>query len=147
MGMTTIGRVAIAIAVEEDKEKLKSLIKKANRLGYQVMAGHVGSMQMEKVIASIETGARREGLISNVYREEHSLYHAIIEALEGICRGQLNLGDALRTVGLSFSVVIGPKNVGRKEKGDWLAVVLYGTIGAPIPGFEHEAIGMGINHI
>lgn len=147
MEMSTIGQVAVQIAMEKNDGRLKSLIEKADSLGYKVMTGQVGSMQMEKVIASIETGARRQGLISNVYREEHSLYHAIIEALEGICRGQLNLGNALRTVGLRFSVVSGPKDVEKKEKGDWLAVVLYGTIGAPIPGFEHEAIGMGINHI
>ena len=147
MELTTIGQVAIRIAIEKNNEKANLLQEKARSLGYKVMSGSVGSMQMEKVIASIETGARRQGLISDVYREEHSLYHAIIEALEGICRGQLNLGNALRTVGLRFSVVSGPKSVETKEKDSWLAVVLYGTIGAPIPGFEHEAIGMGINHI
>ena len=94
MELTTIGRIAVAIALEENKAKSEKTIKEAKRLGYRVLAGHVGSMQMEKVIASIETGARREGLISDVYREEHSLYHAIIEALEGICRGQLNLRGA-----------------------------------------------------
>ncbi|MCJ7806800.1 MAG: transcriptional regulator, partial [Clostridia bacterium] len=29
----------------------------------------------------------------------------------------------------------------------WLAVVLYGTIGAPIKGYEHETIGLGLNHL
>ena len=35
----------------------------------------------------------------------------------------------------------------RKKEGEWVAVALYGTIGAPVKGSEHEAIGLGINHI
>ncbi|OON42936.1 anti-terminator HutP, partial [Bacillus anthracis] len=34
-----------------------------------------------------------------------------------------------------------------KKEGEWVAVALYGTIGAPVKGSEHEAIGLGINHI
>ena len=34
-----------------------------------------------------------------------------------------------------------------QKEGEWVAVALYGTIGAPVKGSEHEAIGLGINHI
>ena len=31
--------------------------------------------------------------------------------------------------------------------GEWVSVGIYGMVGAPIKGFEHEAIGLEINHI
>ncbi|PNB66901.1 transcriptional regulator, partial [Pseudomonas sp. FW305-BF6] len=78
------------------------------------------------------------------YREVHSLYHAILEAIQGVTRGHLQLGGVLRTVGLRFAVVRG-KPYKNANEGDWIAVALYGTIGAPIKGSEHESAGLGIN--
>lgn len=52
----------------------------------------------------------------------------------------------MRTVGLRFAVVRG-KPYSNQAEGEWIAVALYGTIGAPIKGLEHEAVGLGINHI
>ena len=34
-----------------------------------------------------------------------------------------------------------------KDSGEWISVGIYGMIGAPIKGFEHEAIGLEINDI
>lgn len=114
---------------------------------YKVVTGKVGSMELKKVISSVETAAKRGGLIhSDIYRETHALYHAIIEAAEGVTRGKLSVGDIMRTVGLSFSVVRGRPYTETRE-GEWLAVCFYGTIGAPIKGKEHETLGLGINHI
>ena len=114
---------------------------------YKVVTGKVGSMELKKVISSVETAAKRGGLIhSDIYRETHALYHAIIEAAEGVTRGKLSVGDIMRTVGLSFSVVRGSPYTDKRE-GEWLAVCFYGTIGAPIKGKEHETLGLGINHI
>lgn len=144
--MKTLGQVALQIVLA-DEEVLQDLIGEASGKGYQAIKGRVGSMSMEKVIAAVETAAKRQGIISGNYRDEHALYHAVLEALSGVCRGQLALGDILRTVGLSFSIVKGPKMPGNTEDGLWIAVVLYGTIGAPIKGFEHEVIGLGINHL
>jgi len=56
------------------------------------------------------------------------------------------LGAVLRTVGLRFSVIRG-NTYESSEEGEWIAVALYGTIGAPVKGLEHEAVGLGINHI
>ncbi|MQL52274.1 hut operon transcriptional regulator HutP [Desulfofundulus thermobenzoicus] len=115
---------------------------------FQVVTGQVGSMSVEKVVAAVETAAKREGLIAaDHYRGEHALYHAVLEALHGVCRGQLELGSILRTAGLKFAVVAGPRDADRPEEGHWLAVALYGYIGAPRRGFEHEVIGLGINHL
>ena len=50
----------------------------------------------------------------------------------------------LRTVGLRFAVLRGNPYESEAE-GDWIAVSLYGTIGAPIKGLEHETFGVGIN--
>ncbi len=112
-----------------------------------MVVGRVGSMAAEKIVAAIETAVGREGLLAETYRHEHSLYHAVIEAIYGVCRGQLELGNLLRTVGLNFAVVRGIRSPEAATDGEWLAVALYGTIGAPKKGFEHEVCGLGVNHI
>lgn len=145
--MEQIGKTAImfALAGEEMEEKLR---QEAALRGFALIKGRVGSMNTEKIFAAVETAAQREGLLSQEhYREKHALYHATLEAFAGICRGQIGLGDMLRTVGLIFAVARGPRRTDQLEDGDWVAVVLYGTIGAPVKGYEHETIGLGINHL
>lgn len=60
---------------------------------------------------------------------------------------EVGLGNVLRTVGLVFSIVRGPIILGDTSDGEWVAVVLYGNIGAHIRGYEHEVIGLGINPV
>ncbi|MBN8235050.1 hut operon transcriptional regulator HutP [Halobacillus kuroshimensis] len=109
--------------------------------------GKVGSMDVQKIIAAVETAAKRNDIIKeHVYRETHALYHAILEALHGVTRGQIGVGTMMRTVGLRFSVVRG-RPYDHPGEGEWLAVAFYGTIGAPVKGLEHETCGLGINHI
>jgi hut operon positive regulator len=136
----TIGRVALLAVLADDPQPILAGAK-----GYRSVAGRVGTMDLEKVIAAVETAATREGLISAEYAEEHALYHAIIEALHGVGRGQLALGTLLRTVGLRFTVVRGPRLPG--DPTTWIAVALYGTIGQPVKGNEHEVVGLGIVHL
>ncbi|WP_090774857.1 hut operon transcriptional regulator HutP [Shouchella lonarensis] len=137
-----IGRQALMLVLDEDARA--EVIQKQGWIG---CVGKVGSMDAHKVVAAIETAAKREGVIGeDRYREGHALYHAILEALQGVTRGSLQLGSVLRTVGLRFAVLRG-NPYENTEEGDWLAVALYGTIGAPVKGLEHEAIGLGINHI
>ncbi len=145
--MESIGKIAImyTLSGEDLEEKVRSA---AVKKGYQLIKGKVGSMNTEKIFAAVETAAQREGLIrKDYYRDTHALYHATLDAFVGICRGQLGLESMLRTVGLIFSVVRGPRSTDNLADGDWLAVVLYGTIGAPVKGYEHETIGLGLNHI
>ncbi|MGG3326641.1 hut operon transcriptional regulator HutP, partial [Bacillus velezensis] len=121
-------------------------ISRLERDGWKVCLGRVGSMDAHKVVAAIETASKKSGVIqSEGYRESHALYHATMEALHGVTRGEMLLGSLLRTVGLKFAVLRG--NPYESEAGDWIAVSLYGTIGAPIKGLEHETFGVGINHI
>lgn len=145
--MESIGKNAIMYALAEG-ELEENFKKTAEDHGYKLIKGKVGSMSTEKIFAAVETAAQREGLIrEDYYRDTHALYHAILDAFIGICRGQLGLGNMLRTVGLIFTVVRGPRNIKYREDGEWLAVVLYGTIGAPVKGYEHETIGLGLNHL
>jgi hut operon positive regulator len=140
-----IGKIALLLAItNSDDEKLKKYYENKN---YVVYKGQAGSMDSKKIIASIETAAYRENIIKDNYYEEHSLYHATIEALSGYCRGQVMLGEVLRSAGLTFTIVKGSLIDGDESSGDWIAVVLYGQIGSPRKGFEHEAIGMGIQPI
>ncbi|OZM57215.1 transcriptional regulator [Lottiidibacillus patelloidae] len=136
-----IGKNAVMLALLEEGEEF-------NLPGnWQSCRGKVGSMDSHKVVAAIETAAKKNGIIkTDVYRESHALYHAIMEALHGVTRGQVQLGDVLRTVGLRFAVVRGNPYENEQE-GDWVAVALYGTIGAPVKGLEHETLGLGINHM
>ncbi|WP_261797565.1 hut operon transcriptional regulator HutP [Bacillus testis] len=139
-----IGKLAVLAAMlsEEEAAMFQEPLNQVH-----ICSGKVGSMNMSKIIAAVETAAKRTELISShLYRETHALYHAILEALEGVTRGQLAIGETMRTVGLRFAVVRGAAYNDPRE-GEWLAVCFYGTIGAPVKGLEHEAIGLGINHI
>jgi hut operon positive regulatory protein len=141
-----IGKNALLLVLsEEESGSDRNFLLDSLKWNFSV--GKVGSMDSQKIVAAVETAAKKNNIIqSDVYRESHSLYHAIIEALEGITRGQIQIGSVLRTVGLRFSIVRGNPYDSSSE-GDWIAVALYGTIGAPVKGLEHEAVGLGINHI
>ncbi|MGP1908780.1 hut operon transcriptional regulator HutP [Metabacillus sp. JX24] len=140
-----IGKNAMQLVLLEEEEHLYG--EKLKEQGFQFCLGKTGSMETQKVVAAIETAAKRSGVISpDGYRETHALYHAIMEALHGVTRGQVQLGSVLRTVGLRFAVVRG-KPYAAETEGEWIAIALYGTIGAPVKGSEHEAMGLGINHI
>ncbi|QQK79274.1 hut operon transcriptional regulator HutP [Salicibibacter cibi] len=139
-----IGRKALLLLLNEEDKKQHERLADA---GWCYCTGKVGSMEAHKVVAAVETAAKNNQIINKeLYREGHALYHAIIEALQGVTRGQVQIGSVLRTVGLSFSVVRGSPYENSAE-GEWIAVSLYGTIGAPVKGAEHETIGLGINHI
>src|SRR5690554_7541838 len=101
---TDIGKTAVITAFV-DEAKAAEVIRHARKKGYRLVRGAVGSMQGEKVVAALETAAKREGLIdSGLYREEHALYHAIVEAMQGIGRGQVLFREIHRTVGLTFVI-------------------------------------------
>ena len=96
-----IGKHAILLLLSEDSNEHLAMLKQLN---WKSCTGKVGAMDTHKVVAAIETAAKKNGVINpDLYRESHALYHAIIEALNGITRGQVQLGSVLRTVGLSFS--------------------------------------------
>jgi hut operon positive regulator len=139
-----IGKIALLLAINDDIEELKTYYENKN---YMIYKGQAGSMDPKKIVAAIETAAFREDLIRENYHEAHALYHAIIESLSGYCRGQVMLGEVLRSAGLTFTIVRGMLMEDEPSSGYWIAVVLYGQIGSPRKGFEHEAIGMGIQPI
>ncbi|MDD2496043.1 MAG: HutP family protein [Tissierellia bacterium] len=140
-----IGKIAITLAIKSgDIDKLRAYYESKN---YVIFKSQVGSMDAKKIVAAIETAALREDIIRENYHEEHAIYHAIIEALSGYCRGQVMLGEVLRSAGLTFTIVRGYLIEDDPSSGNWIAVVLYGQIGSPRKGFEHEAIGMGIQPI
>jgi hut operon positive regulator len=60
-------------------------------LHWRCCVGKVGAMEAHKVVAAIETAAKKNGIIKpDVYREIHALYHAIVEAIEGVTPGRYN---------------------------------------------------------
>lgn len=146
MEALSIGKIAVLLAISTKSEET-DIIKRAAKMGYQLYKGNVGSMDSSKIFAAVETAAKKEGLINPIYREEHSVYHSILEAYTAICRGREGLGNVLRSVGLVYSIVRGPRVPNDTNDGEWVAIVLYGNMGAPIKGYEHEVIGLGINPV
>jgi hut operon positive regulatory protein len=145
MDHTKIGKNAMLLLLLDREEEEWN--RYFNELNWSYCTGKIGSMDSQKIVAAIETAAKRNDLVrEDLYREMHALYHATMEALTGVTRGHTQIGEVLRTVGLRFSIVRGTPYV-NEEEGEWIAVALYGTIGAPIKGLEHETIGLGINHI
>jgi len=142
-----IGKLTISLLISSEEEE-KELLKKISSLGYKVCQGKAGTMDSKELIAAIETTAKREGIYqTGCYREEHALYHTTLNALKGLCRGEIGIGNFLRTIGVKFVVLRGPIDTTRSDLGEWVSVGIYGMIGAPIKGFEHEAIGLEINNI
>jgi hut operon positive regulator len=141
-----IGKAAMQVVLAEKPLRDELTLHLAGQ-GYRIATGQVGSMNLDRVVAAIETAAKRESVTRADYPEEHSLYHAIIDALQGVGRGPMALGTILRTVGLRFSIVRGPRVPGDPSTGDWVAVAIYGQIGGPQKGNEHECVGLGINHL
>lgn len=146
MKKSGIGRIALMLALQ-DGPTAERHVEKFEDHGYMLYKGKAGSMETGKIFAAVETAAMREDMIRENYREEHALYHAIMEAFSAYCRGQVDLGNVLRSTGLVFTIVRGNLVSEDRSSGDWIAVVLYGQIGSPRQGFEHEAIGMGIQPI
>ena len=145
--MDKIGKLTISLLISSEEEE-KELLKKISSLGYKVCQGKAGTMDSKELIAAIETTAKREGIYqTGCYREEHALYHTTLNALKGLCRGEIGIGNFLRTIGVKFVVLRGPIDTTRSDLGEWVSVGIYGMIGAPIKGFEHEAIGLEINNI
>ena len=145
--MAKIGHLTISLLISSEEEE-KELLKKISTLGYKVCQGKAGTMDSKELIAAIETTAKREGIYqTGCYREEHALYHTALNALRGFCRGEIGIGNFLRTIGVKFVVLRGPIDTTRSDLGEWVSVGIYGMIGAPIKGFEHEAIGLEIKNI
>ncbi len=144
--LNTIGKASMFIAMASEEE-LPIYLDLAYQNDFKVCVGQAGSMEFKKIVATIETAAENQHLIGSSYWEKHALYHAILESFHGVCRGELELGNVLRTVGVRFAVVKGKRNFEHEDQNEWISVALYGTIGAPIKGSEHEVVGLGINHI
>lgn len=143
----SLGRLAALLTLLHGDEGSREITAEMDRRQYRYTVGRVGSMELVKVVAAIETSAKAGAVINaEEYREVHSLYHAILEAVQGVGRGTVQFGEILRTVGLTFSIVRGHVNV-RGSVSEWISVCIYGTIGAPKKGFEHDAMGFGYNHI
>ncbi|UUZ93329.1 hut operon transcriptional regulator HutP [Paenibacillus sp. P25] len=143
----TMGKLTSLWVMLHNEEAGTEIENEMKRRGYRYTIGKVGAMDLVKVVTAIETSAKSNKVIDpNSYREVHSLYHAIIEAIQGIGRGTVQFGDILRTVGLTFCITRGTVNISGYAE-EWLSVCIYGTIGAPKKGFEHDVLGFGYNHI
>ncbi|NLK34903.1 MAG: transcriptional regulator, partial [Gracilibacteraceae bacterium] len=96
MGLLTMQKLLNQIEIEYPKIKFPS--------GTKICFGKVGTMNIGDVFGAIITSAKKENIIDSSYREEHSLYAAIDDALYGVCRGHMALRETLRTISLRFVV-------------------------------------------
>ena len=111
-GTHRIGRMAMLLALADENESPVLSIPK----GWKYCTGKVGSMNSQKVVAMETTAKSNQVIETDVYRETHALYHAIMEALYGVTRGQIQLADVLRTVGLRFAIVRGTPYDGKRRR-------------------------------
>lgn len=145
MQASPLGKLALKLTLAEDDRETAALSAKGKECGYRICTGKVGSMDLQNIIGTIEAMARKNGVVSEGVVEQHALYHSIYECCSGFMRGSLILGGTLRTLGSRFAIVRGKiSGMGDRE---WLATAMYGTIGSPSKGFEHEAAGLGVIHI
>src|SRR5215469_6764680 len=94
---------------------------------YRAAIGRVGTMDTQDVYASVLTAAERAKLLDPALNDAHALYHATHDALLGILRG--------------------PRKLELRGERDWIAVAMFGSIGAPRPAWEHDAVGLGIYNL
>ena len=131
-----IGKLAILLTLLQNHDWRTEVEKQLTEQGYVYTVGRVGAMDLSKVIVAIETAAKNNRIIdSTSYREVHAIYHAIIEAIQSLGRGVTQFGDIVRTVGLTFTIVRGKLEGTVVHEGEWIAVCVYGTVGAPKKGF------------
>lgn len=103
-----IGKLSILLAVLQGHSWKEEIEQQLTDQGYRYTIGRVGAMDITKVVVAMETAAKNNHIIdSQSYREVHAMYHAIIEAIQGLGRGVFQFGDILRTVGLTFAIVRG----------------------------------------
>lgn len=132
------GKIALELVLADEPSHLLKTLGP----GCTACTGKTGSADVKKILASIETIALREGIVSENIAELHAFYHAAYDCVLGLLKGDLAAGSLMRTVGLRFSVVRSPDCDGRP----WVAVAMYGTIGSLMKGKEHEAAGLGVCH-
>lgn len=145
MQTNPLGKIALKLTLADDDTETSAIAARARDCGYRVCTGKVGSMDFQNIIGTIETLARKSGVVDDGVVDQHALYHAVYECCSGFMRGNLILGGTLRTLGSRFAVVRG--KVPGKGDREWIAAAMYGTIGSPSKGFEHEAAGLGIIHV
>jgi hut operon positive regulator len=114
---------------------------------YRVGLGRVGTMETQSIYAAVLACAERSTVLDPGLNDVHALYHATRDALDGVLRDSGGLGPTLRTVALLFTIVRGPRIPGLDGERDWIAVAMFGSVGAPRSGWEHDAVGLGISNL
>lgn len=114
---------------------------------YRAATGRVGTMDTQDVYAAVLTVAERAKLLDPGLNDAHALYHATHDALLGVLRDPAGLGPTLRTTALLYAILRGPRLLGLLGERDWIAVAMFGSIGAPRPAWEHDAVGLGVYNL
>jgi hut operon positive regulator len=114
---------------------------------YRAAIGRVGTMDAQDVYASVLTVAERAKLLDPGLNDAHALYHATHDAMLGILRDPAGLGPTFRTTALVYTILRGPRKLELRGERDWIAVAMFGSIGAPRPAWEHDAVGLGVYNL
>ena len=114
---------------------------------YRAAIGRVGTMDTQDIYAAVLTAAERAKLLDPGLNDANALYHATHDALLGILRDPAGLAPTLRTTSLQYAIMRGPRLLGLLGERDWIAVAMFGSIGAPRPAWEHDAAGLGVYNL
>lgn len=143
----TMGKLTSLLVLLHNNEAGELIKKQLNMENCRYTVGSIGSIDLNKVISVIEASAETKGIInSDSYNERNTLYHTILEAVQGVGRGTIQVGDLLKKVDLTYGIVRG-KNKKISTGNDWIGVCIYGRSDSEEKGIEQETLGLGFNHL
>ncbi len=143
----TMGKLTSLLVLLHNNEAGEMIKKELNKENCRYTVGSIESIDLNKVISVIETNAKTNGIInSESYSERNTLYHTILEAVQGVGRGTIQVGDLLKEIDLTYGIVRG-KNKKISAGNDWIGVCIYGRSDSPEKGIEQETLGLGFNHL
>lgn len=114
---------------------------------YRAATGRVGTMDTQDIYAAVLTVAERASMLDPGLNDAHALYNATHDALLGVLRDPAGLRPTFRTTALVYAILRGPRVLESRGERDWIAVAMFGSIGAPRAAWEHDAVGLGVSNL
>ena len=142
----TMGKLTSLLVLLHNNEAGEVIKKQLKKENYKYTVGNVQSIDLHKIIATIEASAKINGIIDPTsFRQRNTLNHTILEAVQGVSRGAIQVGDLFNKINLTFSIVKG-KNEKLENGSDWIGVCIYGQSISSENTIVEETLGLGFNH-
>ena len=142
----TMGKLTSLLVLLHNNEAGEVIKKQLKKEKYKYTVGNVESIDLNKIITAIEASAKINGIINSTsFRERNILNQTILEAIQGVSKGAIQIGDLFKKVNLTFSIVKG-QNEQLERGSDWIGVCIYGQSISSENTIVEETLGLGFNH-